>query len=73
MNRCPITYEPCGNEKYSKTGLRLLSKKIDHLNDFPYTPKEQIQLAAQMSEKISIQGVQPKLSVRLNSKKNNLK
>lgn len=68
MNRCPITYEGCGDEKYSKKGLKLLSRSLHGLNDFPYTAKEQIQLAAQMSEKISIQGVQPKLSVRLNLK-----
>lgn len=66
MNRCPITYEDCGENKYSKKGLWLLSKKLTDLNDFPYTPKEQLQLAAELSEKLSIQGVQPKLSVSLN-------
>jgi len=66
MNRCPITYELCDDQKYSKKGLRLLSKRLTNLNDFPYTPKEQIQLAAQLAAKLSIQGVQPKLSVVLN-------
>ncbi len=67
MNRCPITYELC-EQKYSKKGLSLLSRHLDDLNDFPYTPKEQIQLAAQLASKLSIQGVQPKLSVTLNVK-----
>lgn len=69
MNRCPITYENCGEDKYSKRGLELLSKSLSTLNDFPYTPKEQQQLALQFADKISIQGVQPKLSVALNIKK----
>lgn len=66
MNRCPITYELCGNEKYSIKGLHLLSRNLNHLNDFPYTSKEQILLATQLAAKLSIQGVQPKLSLILN-------
>lgn len=69
MNRCPITYEYCGDDKYSKRGLRLLSKNLSALNDFPYTPKQQQLLAIEHADKISIQGVQPKLSVALNTKK----
>jgi len=69
MNRCPITYESCDNQKYTQKALKLLSKSLTSLNDFPYTPKEQIQMAAQLASKISIQGVQPKLSVTLNAKK----
>lgn len=69
MNRCPITYEECGNQKYSNTGLKLLSKNLKNLRDFPYTPKEQIQQALQLATKLSIQGVQPKLSVTLNTSK----
>ena len=38
------------------------------LKDFPYTPQEQIELAA-LSIKLSIQGMQPKLNVKLNSTK----
>lgn len=66
MNRCPITYQECGEFKYSPSGLKLLSPKLAQLHDFPYTPKQQVLLAAQLSEKMSIQGVQPKLSVILN-------
>ncbi len=66
MNRCPITYEICNAEKkYSQKGLHLLSKTLKDLKDFPYTPQEQIYLAAQFATKISIQGVQPKLSIVL--------
>lgn len=69
MNRCPITYEECGHEKYSKKGLRLLSLRLPALNDFPYSAKEQIDEAVARAEKMSIQGIQPKLSVKLNLKK----
>ncbi len=69
MHRCPITYELCDDQKYTQKGLKLLSKSLKNLKDFPYTPKEQIQLAAQFASKLSIQGVQPKLSVTLNVKK----
>lgn len=72
MSRCPITYELCEkNQKYTQNGLKLLSKNLSYLQDFPYTPKEQIQLAAHLASKLSIQGVQPKLSVKLNVKENN--
>lgn len=72
MNRCPITYELCGNKKYTQKGLQLLSKSLKNLKDFPYTAKEQIQMAARYASKLSIQGVQPKLSVILNVKKEEL-
>lgn len=65
MNRCPITYQFC-EDKYSEKGLKLLSPKLNELHDFPFTAKEQQELAIQQVTKISIQGVQPKLSVRLN-------
>ena len=68
MNRCPITYELCDDQKYTQKGLKLLSKSLKNLKDFPYTPKEQIQMAAQLASKLSIQGVQPKLSVILKVK-----
>src|SRR3989338_3949851 len=68
MNRCPITYELCDQQKYSQKGLNLLSRNLKNLKNFPYTPKEQIQLADEYAAKLSIQGVQPKLSVTLNVK-----
>ena len=66
MNRCPITYELCGDQKYSQRGLGFFSKSLKNLQDFPYTAKEQILLATKFAAKLSIQGVQPKLSVTLN-------
>jgi serine/threonine-protein kinase HipA len=65
MNTCPITYEPCGDKKYSEKGLKLLSRNLSHLEDFPYTQEEQLREAAARAPKISIQGVQPKLSAKL--------
>lgn len=69
MNRCPITYEPCGEQKYSVRGLQLLSARLTELNDFPYDKSEQIKEAVTRATKMSIQGVQPKLSVQLNVSK----
>jgi serine/threonine-protein kinase HipA len=62
MNRCPITYELCGTEKYSEKGLRMIAPKLIALNDLPFTAAEQRQEAANRAMKLSIQGVQPKLS-----------
>ena len=68
MNRCPITYEPCGDARYSRAGLRSLSRNIERLNDFPYDAEQQRQEAVIRAGKMSIQGVQPKLSVRLDAR-----
>jgi len=62
MNRCPITYELCGTEKYSQKGIRLIAPKLTVLNDLPLSAAEQRQEAANRAKKLSIQGVQPKLS-----------
>ncbi len=66
MSRCPITYKECGSSKYSKEGLKLLSKNLSQNPDLPYSAAEQISLAGKYATKLSIAGVQPKLSVRLN-------
>ena len=68
MNKCPITYEPCGNDLYSAKGLHLLSRNLNELKPFPYTIDEQINEAIERASKMSIQGVQPKLSARLSIK-----
>ncbi len=68
MNVCPITYEPCGDKKYSGKGLKLLSSTLEDLNDLPFTQEEQLKEAASRAVKMSIQGVQPKLSARLKVK-----
>ncbi|MEW6507781.1 MAG: HipA domain-containing protein [Bacteroidota bacterium] len=70
MNICPITYKPCGNKKYSEEGLHLLSKNLKELNDLPLTQEELLREAAIRSVKMSIQGVQPKLSAKLRPREN---
>ncbi len=69
MNRCPITYEECGDSKYSERGLKRLSRSLTCLNDLPFTAEEQIKEAAARADKMCIQGVQPKLSAVLSPKK----
>ncbi|MEJ2728040.1 MAG: HipA domain-containing protein [Deltaproteobacteria bacterium] len=69
MNRCPITYEECQDRRYSLEGLKKLSPKLRSLKDFPFSAEEQVREALSRAAKMSIQGVQPKLSVRLNAKK----
>lgn len=64
MNRCPITYEYCTG-KYSERGLKLLSPRLLGLMDLPYSASEQRQEAMNRASKLSIQGVQPKLSAVL--------
>lgn len=66
MNRCPITYQPCGDKDYSKDGLAYICNELKNLNPFPFTAREQILRSMELGTKLSIQGVQPKLSVKLN-------
>lgn len=67
--RCPITYEKIDNGSYSSRGLRILSKNLTDLDAFPYSAEEQQREAVQRAAKMSVQGVQPKLSAILNIKK----
>lgn len=71
MNRCPLTYELCENEKYSKKGLKLLSPNLKTLSDLEFTQEELLIESAARATKLSIQGVQPKLSAKLNISKGN--
>jgi serine/threonine-protein kinase HipA len=64
MSRCPITYETCRG-RYSSRGLRHLSLGLGKLEDFPFTADQQRREAAARAARMSIQGVQPKLSVRI--------
>ena len=68
MNFCPITYAPCGDNLYSEAGLRLLSPDLKVLKEFEYTAEEQRREAYNHASKMSIQGVQPKLSAKLSIK-----
>lgn len=65
MNRCPITYEEA-NKRYSSKGIKLLSRNLENLNDIDYSKEELLQETATRAPKMSIQGVQPKLSAVLN-------
>jgi serine/threonine-protein kinase HipA len=71
MNRCPITYEEIdGNqESYSKNGLRLISPRLKSLNPLAFSAAEQRMEAISRAGKMSIQGVQTKLSAVLDIKK----
>ncbi|MCK9398661.1 MAG: HipA domain-containing protein [Bacteroidales bacterium] len=66
MNRCSITYEPCEKSLYSEKGLKLLSQNLVSLELLAYTAEEQRAEAMARAVKLSIQGVQPKLSAVLN-------
>ncbi len=72
MNRCPITYQ-LTEKRYSKAGLKLLSPRLAMLYDLAYTSEDQIREARNRATKISIQGVQPKLSARLSVKDSGFK
>ena len=68
MNLCPITYKPCGDKNYSEEGLKLLGSGLSTLKKLNYTAEEQRKEAFYRAAKMSIQGVQPKLSAVLNIK-----
>jgi serine/threonine-protein kinase HipA len=70
MKRCLFNYEQLaqGEENYSAEGLKILSKSLKGLGVFPYSQREQLDIARRMARKISIQGVQPKFSVLLSVK-----
>ena len=65
MNRCLITYEPCENRLYSSKGLKKLSQKLTELHALPYSAETLRREAVIRMVKMSIQGMQPKLSALL--------
>ncbi|NNM59133.1 MAG: HipA domain-containing protein [Legionellales bacterium] len=66
-HRCPISYESIqSTQKYSATGLALLSSRLSELHDLPFTSNDLRQESVQRASKMSIQGVQYKVSARLN-------
>ena len=65
MKICPITYEQISEGTYSRAGLQLLSRNLVTLKNLNYTKEEQLQEAAARATKLSIQGVQPKLSAKI--------
>ena len=66
--RCPITYAKIKSGKYSHEGLHSLSPKLHTLIDLPLTLSEIRQEYIRRAGKMSIQGVQPKLSMKLSIK-----
>jgi serine/threonine-protein kinase HipA len=68
MNICPIAYVSGGENRYSNEGLKVLSYNLRNLKDLEYTAEEQRKEAYYRASKISVQGVQPKLSAVLNIK-----
>ncbi len=66
MKRCPITYERISeNEWYSQRGLHLLSPQLKMLKPLTFSASEQRSQAIALMGKMSIQGVQKKLSAQL--------
>ena len=71
MRKCLLTYNPCATD-YSKEGLRSLSPKLTTLHPIPFTAEELRLEASQRAGKMSIQGVQAKLSAILEPSKDRL-
>jgi len=70
MKRCPITYEKITPaERYSKRGLHLLSPQLTDLLPLNLSAAEQRMEALARAGKMSVQGVQTKLSAQLRVKK----
>jgi len=66
MNRCPITNEPLAEEAtYSSPGLRRLHRNLKCLAPLEFTAEQQRQEAISRAGKISVQGLQLKLSAVL--------
>ena len=65
--RCPLTYEPLGpaERAYSAKGLRALSPRLRHLGPLAGTAATLRREASARASKMSVQGVQLKLSARL--------
>lgn len=69
MKRCPITYDVISDqENYSQRGLHLLSPQLKNLSPLDLSADEQRQEAIARVGKMSVQGVQKKLSARLKIK-----
>ncbi|MDZ7721078.1 MAG: HipA domain-containing protein [Balneolaceae bacterium] len=68
MKRCPITYQEISSGTYSKTGLNRLNPSLKEMAPFPLSQREQIREAQKRMTKMSIAGVQPKLSAQLSVK-----
>ncbi len=69
QHRCPITYVILDkSNRYSTQGLRMLSSKLTDLQPLPLSAEELRYEARKHADKMSIQGVQAKLSAILDVK-----
>ncbi len=67
--RCLITNEAWeGPGPYSPAGLRLLDRRLNSLAPLPYTREQLIEQASARAVKMSVQGMQPKVSAVLRVK-----
>lgn len=74
MKHCLITYENINNdEDYSLHGLHLLSPQLKKLKPLELSAAEQRMEAIARAGKMSIQGIQPKLSAQLRIKDQHFK
>ena len=70
MNFCPITLKPIPDEaSFSRVGLRAFHPRLMNLAPLDLSHEEQLRQARLRADKMSIQGVQPKLSALLRLKK----
>lgn len=66
MKRCPITYELITDDQnYSNNGLKRLSRQLQKLDSLEMTAEEQRHEAVSRAGKMSVQGIQTKLSAQL--------
>lgn len=73
MASCPITLDTIPSGKtYSESGLRMLHPKLTELRPLQYSAEDQLKQARLRADKMSIQGVQPKLSAVLRLKEQSL-
>jgi serine/threonine-protein kinase HipA len=71
MNRCRITLEEIPDGiRYGRAGLKRLDARLMDIALLPYTQAQQLEEAAARADKMSVQGVQPKLSAILRIKEN---
>ncbi|NIP93452.1 MAG: HipA domain-containing protein, partial [Akkermansiaceae bacterium] len=69
MRHCPITLRPVPEgATYSPEGLRMLHPKLKDLKPLDLSWEEQLRQARLRADKMSVQGVQPKLSAVLRVK-----
>ena len=69
MQYCPITLDPLtAGQSYSVAGLSSVHPKLTHLEPLEYSYEAQLREVRRRSDKMSIQGVQPKLSAVLKLK-----